>query len=139
VRWSVFVRDGGVLELPVCTSVGGSVFVREGGVLELPVCTSVGWSVFVYTGGKLDLPDCTSVGWYVEVREGGKLELPLLPPFFVDPRGYWAYLINGRIKAGCHDFSLEEGLAHWGSVDYPDKVRGDACVKAINKEIKNEA
>ena len=33
-----------------------------------------------------------------------------------DRRGYsfWADLARGRVRAGCHSFTPEEALAHWG-------------------------
>ena len=53
-----------------------------------------------------------------------------------DGRGYQLYAVRGkdgpRIKGGCHWFTADEALAHWGGENYPDKERGHRYVAAIN-------
>jgi hypothetical protein len=53
-----------------------------------------------------------------------------------DPRGYdlvcWlADKDQLMFLAGCRSFTLEEAQAHWGSPDYPDRVRGQRYIEAI--------
>ena len=52
-----------------------------------------------------------------------------------DMRGYsfvHAVLdVQWRIRAGCRYFTIPEAKAHWGSVDYQDKVRGKMYVSAV--------
>jgi uncharacterized protein YjbI with pentapeptide repeats len=52
-----------------------------------------------------------------------------------DPRG-WPLSVseNGlTISAGCHSFSVEDALAHWGAETYPVQKRGQQYVKSIRQ------
>ena len=50
--------------------------------------------------------------------------------------GYRFQWIDGRIIAGCRDFSVEEARAHWGSADYRDAKLGAESMAIIDHMLR---
>ena len=57
----------------------------------------------------------------------------IIPYTMLDERGYsLAYQWDGDtlwFYAGCRTFTLDQAIAHWSSLDYPDAQRGQRYVK----------
>ena len=86
--------EGYAHELPALTRIGGSAYLR-GYAHALPTLALIGGSAFLRDYAHMP-------HWIGYIGD--------------DRRGYsfWADLARGRVRAGCHSFTPEEALAHWG-------------------------
>ena len=118
---SVYLNDGEILvNLPHDAATAARVVCIEGSVdlwsyaHPLLALTEISWSAFL-RGYAHELPALTRIGGSAFLRDYAHM------PHWIgyigdDRRGYsfWADLARGRVRAGCHSFTPEEALAHWG-------------------------
>ena len=105
--------EGYAHALTALTEIGGWAFLR-GYAHELPALTRIGESVNL-RGYAHALPALTRIGGSAFLR--GYAHMPHWIGYIGDDRrgySFWADLLRGLVRGGCHSFTPEEALAHWG-------------------------
>ena len=123
--WAILARHG---ITPDNLSVGGGLDLSHTAITALPDNLSVGGGLDLYRTAITALPDNLSVGGGLDLRYTG------ITPLYVDDRGYRLDRAGNSYIAGCRHFTADEAFAHWGSDDYPDKLRGAAFCAAVRAE-----